>query len=33
VDDLDDEGRLLMRMDTGSLTILNSGEVSSIRSL
>lgn len=33
VDDLDDEGRLLMRMDTGSLTILNSGEVSSIRPL
>jgi BirA family biotin operon repressor/biotin-[acetyl-CoA-carboxylase] ligase len=33
VDDLDDEGRLLMRMDTGSLTVLNSGEVSSIRSL
>lgn len=33
VDDLDDEGRLLMRMDTGSQTILNSGEVSSIRSL
>ena len=33
VDDLDDEGRLLMRMDTGSQTVLNSGEVSSIRSL
>lgn len=32
VDDLDDEGRLLMRLDTGSQTILNSGEVSSIRS-
>ncbi len=32
-DDLDDEGRLLMRLDTGSLTILNSGEVTSIRPL
>jgi BirA family biotin operon repressor/biotin-[acetyl-CoA-carboxylase] ligase len=33
VEDLDDEGRLLMRLDTGSTTILTSGEVSSIRSL
>lgn len=32
-EDLDEEGRLLMRLDTGSTTILTSGEVSSIRSL
>lgn len=33
VEDLDDEGRLLMRLDSGSLTILNSGQIASIRSL
>jgi BirA family transcriptional regulator, biotin operon repressor / biotin---[acetyl-CoA-carboxylase] ligase len=31
--DLDEEGRLLLRLDSGSLTILASGEVTSIRSI
>jgi BirA family biotin operon repressor/biotin-[acetyl-CoA-carboxylase] ligase len=29
--DLDEEGRLLLRLDSGSLTFLNSGEVTSVR--
>jgi BirA family biotin operon repressor/biotin-[acetyl-CoA-carboxylase] ligase len=33
VEDLDEDGRLLMRLDTGSTTILTSGEVTSIRPL